>query len=589
MTPDHTNTSRSPGPEATAAMHKVPSLRRVFHVVMAAVAVFYIAWLAVPLLVSTNLADDYRQNFIWLVQRHEGLFFEDDPLTLYSYLFQPPALAVLYRALALAVHPYQFTKVISLVLVAAFAVVMYRIGECLRPRTACAPILATLALLDVAWTREMMGGFARCFGLPIQAALVWSVFERRRLAMTVLLILAGLLHPQSLLLGVSLVVAAFVMRCWRERRLIVPGGRDWATVAVGGAVIAALMLMNNVHMREVQSRFGRPLTGREILSIAEYRPGGRWEDERPNILPSEAGLILNRHFKVFQGPRPYQEPGRLLRKSLSGILIIIVVLEVLRRFSGCRWRELPGVIPSIVILGAAWNVLAYVLLARLYFPNRFITAYLPLAVEMTAAFFFARWGERAAVGRRLGRTLLAPAVVFAVLVGLGVKMPEKFLPGYWVEVEPYRGVAGFLREQSPDTVFAAHPSEDADTLIVLTPRRTFIAREISHPLFRRYLDEVLRPRTRLAVRAIYPMNPRRELRALKAQGVDLLVMRRHDLALAVPPRNWADQPYLRHVRSYWTARHFERRREFWEAHEHAKVYEDDLFVVYDLRQVFRDD
>jgi len=597
-----------PNAELARERERTTSLRRAFMAVLVAVIVLYVGWIVIPLARTRHLADDYRQNFIWLVQRHYGLGFENDPLTRYSYDFQPTALATVYGQLARAVHPYLFTKAISVALVAVFAVLCFLIGERLYPRSAAAPILCILGLVDVAWTREMMGGFARCYGLPLQAGLVWAVMARKRVVAVVLLVLAGLVHPQSLILGVSLVAGDFAWRCWKQRSVRVT--RAGVVIAgVGAAAIAALLAANVLHMRKVQATFGRPLTGAEILSIAEFKQGGRWEDERPNILPIDAAIILNRHFTVFRGVRPYMsapdqrvpqrhsigsrlwgrlEQGRpvarLLRKSLAGIVVLLLGLEIFRRLSRTRLRDVPRIIPLLALVGCGWHIVAYAMLARLYFPNRFITAYLPLAYEMALALIFARWVQRA-MSRKARWRVAVPVLVFALVLAHVVKLPVKFLPGYWVQTEQYRAVAGFLRAQPEGIVYAANPKEDADTLVAIVPRQTYIAREISHPLFRKYLYDVLRPRTRTALRALFPGDAVADVGALRAQGVDLMVMRKNDLALKRLPDEFADEPYLSELRCYWSAAKRRQRQKFWRAHERAKVYDGEHFVIYDLRKI----
>jgi len=558
-------------------------MRRVFMWTLAVVVVLYIAWIVVPLLLTSNLADDYRQNFIWLVQKHNGVFFQNDPLTAYSYDFQPPLLADFYELLAKAVHPYTLTKVISIVVVALFATFCFLIGERMCPGSAAAPMLCILALIDVGWSTEMMGGFARSFGPPLQVGLVWAVMAKKRIAAIVLLILAGATHPQSLILGASLVATDGAMDLYRGRKLFANRIEISATV-IGTLVIASVLLMTSRHMHEVQETVGPPLSRSEILSIPEFKSSGRWEEERPRLIPIEIGVILGRHITTFKGMRPHLPFRTLPRRILWGYISVLVLLEIFRRLSGTRFRDIPRVVPLLVAIGCVWNIIAYVLLARLYFPNRYITVYMPLVCEMLLAFFFARWIIR--VRQRQSRLSVGvPAIAFAIISLTFIELPTSLLPGYQVETESYQGVAKFLRNQPEDILYATDPEEDADTLLALAPRQTYIAREISHPLFRDFLHEVIRPRTTMVMQAIFPRDPARDIRLLRDEGVDLFILSKDDLEISEIGKYYTDEPYLSELKSYWSAEKKQERQDFWDAQDHAKVYEDAGFLIYDLRKL----
>lgn len=585
--------------EPSAAPTAASSAARAVCGVIAALAVAHVlARVAGPVLATDALHDDYRQNWFWLGQVHAGVDFSaTDPLTAYARAFQPPALAWLYEGLARALDPYLFTKWIGLALLVPFAAALGWLGERSSPRGVVAPLLVAAGLLDDVWLRELMGGLARSYGPIAQVALVATVVAGRWWLAVACLALAGLVHPQSLLLGASL-FAVGAARAWRARRTGSPEGgapsarpAPLAPIAAAAAVTIVLAGLNAWHARGLEARFGAFLPRTAILDSVDYGPGGRFRNERPALLPVELARTVAAHAgvpaEVLVRVPPFAPLAVQLPWALGVLAAVSAGVEALRRASGARWRDVPWWIPACLGVAALWNVVAYLLLPRLYFPRRFLVSYAPLALFGSAAWLADVWLRSLdAGGKTRTRALLAVA-----LVGLAVASFARFDGGplgYRVARGGYEGVARFLGSQPVATRYAASPRGDADTLVALVPRRIEVASELAHPLFADYLEKTVRRRTRTVTRALFPDEPARDVASLAADGVQLLVLRRRDLGWAELPPTFAYEPIRSEVTAYWDAAHRDAARAFWaERAPLAAVYEDESFLVVDLRKLGR--
>ncbi len=555
-------------------------------VVLAGVVAGYAVGIAGPVIRTTHLVDDYRQAAIWLVDARAHVAIDGDPIAEYSRGFMPPVLAETYGALARVVDPYALTKWLSLGLVAAFVCVAAGVGQALAGGAGAAA-LAALVIADLDWNRAIFGALSRSYAPLLQAGLVWALLTRRRFAVAAWLGAAALLHPQSLLLGIVVVAitVAIDVRRGRERTLPPPADSPKAWLAVSLAVAAGLAI-NATHFRGMEQRFGSMYGRAEFLATPEMNAGGRWANERPDALVVEAARALGGHLGALGVPFESQRFDSAAKRygwAVALLAIVAAILDGLRRAARKSWSEVPSVWLAMPVSGVALAAAAELLLPRLYFPRRFVEVGLPFAMQMAIAMWLVAWMERVSRSTPLFAVPTGVLALFA-LSGL-VTLPGGRFPGYWVHSDPYQGVARFLASQPPKTVYAARPLEDADTLAALVPRHVFVAREIGHPLFRGYLENVIRPRTLAAWRAIFPLDPDADLRALRESGADFLVLRRSDLTDSSPLAREIDEPYRDVIVPGWNADQAARRTIFWRRHGDAFVYRDRAYAVADLRRL----
>lgn len=582
----------APDRAAASAPAVVREPLTVAYAVALAAIVLVVVRVVIPVFRTDALYDDYRQNFFWLTQVHAGVDFSGtDPLTRYARDFQPPALAWAYEALARVVDPYLATKSVGVVLIGAFALALWRVGARAAPRSVFAPILVALGLCDEIWIREMAGGLSRAFGPPLQIAIVACVLGEKWWLAIVWIAAAGLVHPQSLLLGTSFFAVGWGCQVWRERRdgEWPPNGRRVRPAVAAVVIVAALAWLNVQHAREMHGRFGPFLSRDAIFESVDYGPGGRFRNERPQNFLVESARTLSLHVGVPEAALvrvpPFAPASAQLGFALGALAACVLTLEALRRLVRARWSDVPWFVPACLVLAAAWQTAAWLALPQLYFPRRFLATFVPLAFFGALAWLLDRWLVQLATASA-GRRRLAMLLLAVVFVLASVRRFGAHPAGYAIERAGYEGVAQFLADRPLATRYAASPRGDADTLLALVPRRAFIASEISHPLFRDYLERTVRPRTQLVTRALFPEDPLHELAALRAAGVDLLVARRRDLSWDELPASFAYEPIRSEVSAYWNHQHRARRDAFWARYTPAAIaYQDEAFVVFDLRKI----
>ena len=526
--------------------------------------------------------DDYRQNLFWVPSLATPALFTQDLLADYSRSFNPPGLKLLYGlAVNAGLTGPAFGKILSFVLFLVFIAGVACLGRAVGGRNASlvVPLLVTFVLLNNKYYfRACMGGLARNFAFPLQVWMVWALFTRNRPAALMITLLSSLFHPQTFL--ICLVSLAVWEGIHTARRI--GKGRPWrsilprpAIILLAGSVAAVPVARQAI---EMSSQFGPIVTRSEIASMVEFEQGGRWWREKP------LGLALSLIEELRADDRLHREsPVPLDLRTLMAVLLFSSFafwsFYLFRRQRRAFWRWGP------VLVSLACGLLVFMvcdlLLARLYFPNRFLRPLIPLIVTALVA-------ERIASGvpaawRRAPR-LVWTGWAGLVIVGMTRLFSAEHDIGYPVDAAVVMPAAAHVRTLPPHSLIAAFPREDADNLATFGEHSLFIQREISHPLYRGFLEEVRR-RTYICMAALFPVGGDNDVAMLAREGVDYVLINK-GMLLTLARDGTApgyDEPYgswLAHrlssadgrtILNHWTV----RMRPF-------VVYEDDRYLLVSI-------
>ncbi|HEY3174511.1 MAG TPA: hypothetical protein VGK94_01985 [Candidatus Polarisedimenticolia bacterium] len=509
--------------------------------------------------------DDYRQNLFWAPSLVSPGLFTHDLLADYSRGFNPPGLKFVYGlALGAGLSGPAFSKVLS---IALFLIFLAGVG-CLANRLggrrfpSLPPLLLIFILLNNKYYfRACMGGLARNFAFPLQAWMAYALITRNAPLALFITLVSSLFHPPTFLLCLVSLLAWQLQHAARMlgkgRPMATALRRPVLTLLVGAAAAAPLVL-SAVHMSD---RFGPIVTRQEVATMAEFQLRGRWWREKPLGLPlsllEEARVDHKMHRRGLRGLDWRTGMAIVLYGSF---IYWVAYLFVHRRALFWRWSPL--------LLAALCAMFLFTLsdlfLAKLYFPNRFLRPLIPLLVT---AIVCERIASGAPAGWTRPRRILWHAWAAVVIVGMTRFFSSDTDVGYPVNAASVLPVAQRVKALPADRLIAAYPKEDADNISIFGEHSVFIQREVSHALYRGYLEEVRR-RTFLCLAGLFPVKGDEEVARLAREGVDYVLVNKGMLSRLAesgtvpeydePYRSWLllrlSPARARLIERHWTVR-----------------------------------
>ncbi len=539
------------------------------------------------LLDPNYISDDYRQNLFWLPQLLDPGSFANDLIAEYMRDFNPPGLIALYALfMNLGLSPLACAKIFSVLIyftslagVWTFGASLPGIPENREKHWLCGSFLLLFAILNNRYFLEFtMGGLARTTAFPLQ---IWFLVAITRSNFTFALligVLASVFHPQSFMVsaGSLLLIEGWgLLRVRSGRRPRRPYHLRLALVVLGALLFSMPWMLKSQRM---QDKYGTMITSGEIATIPEYQLGGRWEEEKP----------LNPWLTLVQevdGQWPLTRAGSVRFDTQQRIAVILYGSFLFWAVWGWRYdrQRIRGWHPIWITAGVALGLflLAYPLIPRLYFPNRFLRPIIPLIV---VGFLAARVVQGSPWKRGPGLTMwrLWCATLFIAVMMLFDRSKSDL--GFSVDARALAPVAESIRNTPRDSVIAAYPKSDADSLAVLGERSVFVQREASHPLYSNYNDE-MRERTKIAILAQFPINGDSDMEELIRRKVDYLLVNKTLLRNLISSGRTPsfDQPYKARMLSRLSPLDGIRIQAYWnERWKDRIVFEDESYWLMDL-------
>ena len=529
-----------------------------------------------------RLSDDYRQNLFWVHQLVDPGLFQNDLIAGYMRDFATPGVILIYKiALQTGLSGPYFSKLLSLGLYLAFlagvASLGYRIGRG-EERKLTSALLTLFVLADNRYFfRLVMGGFSRNFAFPLQAWLLWALATRKNNVALFIGVLSSFLHPQTFMIALGTLTGLNAWRVFQaiaKKRLWRTPLRDLLLIVLLGIALALPLAAKS---KKMERRYGSVASREDIRTWPEYKLGGRWGMEQPLTLWLSLVQELRGNFPLDKQGRVEYNAVYFTALLLYGSFLFWIAWQFSRdRKALLRWSPLF----LALICSFAYFELATAMLARLYFPNRFLR---PITTFMVFAFLTQRIaaGPPPRCRRRSRRIWWVWAV--AVSVSILSLFTESKNMGFTVDASKIQGVAGFVQNLPKNTLLAAYPKNDADNLNVLGERRLFLQQEASHPLYTNYRNEMLR-RTGIVMRALFPVNGDQDVFPLVKEGVEYVLINKEDLARTAQGETPKyDQPYRNWLESILTPENARKIEEYWLVLRRPHmVYEDETYLLVNV-------
>lgn len=458
----------------------------------------------------------------WLQRfREPGLFSNDLLTSLAVQMHGQVGFVLFYRAMAWLADPLLVSRFVPIVTLATFALYIFRLVR--RHSTTFGGLFAAgLAMVVPTYLDIMAGGHQRSFAPPLLAALLYYVAIAAYRRACIVLALQALIYPMLFLVCGPVYVLGILGLPWLR------GARPWRWapaiwLLVVGGVCGALLVGKYAYAPD--PAIGRIVTRAAMEGRPEYYAVGRTK-----VLPSE-GLLTEVADQSVGVARSLTlgYPDAVLetlgtdvdRRWLVGLAAAVLVTLAL----GLIWagiREVvtvPAVIPLFCLSGAAFYVLAELLLFRLYLPNRYLIYTLqPSALICTGI----------AVGGIVGQIgqLRVRRTVQVLLLALLAARLEPLRGIGLVDLSDDAPLYSYLRTLPRDAVIASHP-DAADFIPTLSRRKVFVNFELSYPFFDAFWNTMTN-RTRALFDAYYAEQRADIYRFCEENAIDYLVVRRRD-------------------------------------------------------------
>ncbi len=528
--------------------------------------------------------DDFRQNFFWVKALVEPEYFKNDYIAHYQRDFSSVGMELLYwPQLKLGLSPNEASKILSGVFYGGFLLAIFFLGRFLdRGRAGfMTPLILIFVLLNnYYFVRFIMGGIARSTAFPLQVMLAVFLLRRKFWWALATTAACAFFHPQTFLVGlgaISIWIAWDVLRRIRTRRA-------WPLIAK--RAVALLLVAGllggwlSYRSKHTVSKYGRPINAAEMATAPEYNVGGRWFREKPIAFPLE---LLREVAEV----HPYDdEDGFSFDFSYgTGAFEYITFFALIVWAASRRRATMLRMAPFFILIASAliFYGIAAALLAKFYFPNRFIRPIVPIAPLIAVVFV-----TNAAIRNLLARQNVAIALAWIVFTGGMMSIPwrSENVTMYNVSVKQLKDVSKFLKDQPYEVVIAAYPKGDGDNLPLTSNRAVYIGREVSHPLYLGYM-KVTSERHYKLFAAFFPASLE-DITTLRADGVDYILMQKQMLEdrIADGDAPSYDEPYDTWLEERFRDVPAEQMMAIWnDMIARALVFEDDDYLLIDLRKL----
>ena len=453
---------------------------------------------------ETDAKQVTHQFYAWF---DKGTFPPGELLEQYADIYNaPPLYKVLMASLSTFIDPKDAAVGLSAVLFLATVAVIFAIG-CRRGGTLVGASAAVLYAHAEGVFLSTVGGHPRSFAPLFFALFLWSVVEKRRGFMVVLLIIEGGIYPSPLLACGPAAAVLVALDLWRDRRV-----KPVAAFLV--ASVLALGLAKAQDLRAPTS-WGRIISYDEAVNHPAWQRGSRF----PYVpLPSfwkHPEEAIDRLVAPVGTPLVAGVSGDTLVWIWGGLLAVGVV--------GMARRRRFDVGPELLLLSATLlaHLLARHLAFQLHIPHRAVAHGWPVILATLVP--VATWAGVRQVLSGWKAGLVAAALTAApllVVAGHGVKPPNS-----WRDYGRDADLYVWLQTKTPkDAIFAGN-YQIMDEVPLFGRRRVYQNWKLAHPYRLGYFDLVTE-RTKKMYAAYYARDVADVVRFADETGVDYLVVDR---------------------------------------------------------------
>jgi hypothetical protein len=535
---------------------------------VAAAAIYIVIWAwhqTKGILGPTVLEFDARSQALPAFRFHGTGIFPNDLGVDHFAAEALPAWKAIYWIGTLFTDPFTVSKIVPFLLLAVVVWQGYALGKQLGR-----PVLgAALAVLFVhclyLWNR-MVGGNPRAFGYPLVIMFVRYATGKHEKRTLMTLVLMALCYPSAL-----------VVCAPSYGLLLLPKWREWKPWARFGGTLAACALIGLISLRP-DPRIGRVTTPADAP-----------------VLPEMAVMMAQPTFafsakQAFEVPFGYQGPNvnrstafsaqvaRLSVGHFDAVPVGLFLIFTIGALATRRIKQIPLLLPAMLLSSVAGFWLAYLMRFRLYFPDRMLIYTWPIvslvALPLLAKATFDR------LSPRFAPALAAFAIVVPMFI-LGGSAIHYTLNLYdWPD--PRLPVVRFLAEQPSHLMVAARPVPAAQ-IQTWAQKRVLFSTQADKAHFYEYGLE-MRRRMDAFYRAYYSYDLA-DLRRFRDEfGVDLLYVDVSDFTPAANNRRFNDMTFADIARNY-TLREPRYREALAHPPDDAVVFRDGPVRVIDLHKL----
>lgn len=466
------------------------------------------------------IMDDVRQQIYWMQRWLDPELFQGDLLSRYAQDYVPWGVQAVYYLGSFIVSPVQFTKAVAFILYVATMGFLYGLAKGFEDDFTAVTIVCVCFFFPGFMTK-ISGGLSQGFVYPLLAAYLYFLSTEKTLAASCMIFLQSLFNPYVFTL--CLATHSFYVLNQAVRPLHRNGVSEHTSWQKALSIVLvsnlpaiagiALMILKYVVMQSPE--FGEIVTWKDMEGNQEYSELGRTDDLPPPSILWELVLPWS-YFFPFSKQFPILFYGCLCAVTAG---IATALLRGGKDINVAGFRVFGYLLPASIILYG----ISYVLLLRLFIPNRYI--------EFSFTIFYAVL-LGVALARALsisGITRLASPIVLIVIAVLGG------LRNYNVSIYDYthyKPLYSFVETLPKDAVLAGHP-ELMDNIQTFAHRKAFVTYELSHPYRTRYWEQI-KKRLFDLFDAYYSETPEQVREFAARYGIGYVVVRDKDFPKPIP-------------------------------------------------------
>jgi hypothetical protein len=449
--------------------------------------------------------DDVRQQIYWMQAWQDSSIYGSNLLNDYARQYVPCGVKAIYLLASIAIDPLTFSKVLTGIIFVILGTLIFITGRLLKSRSLGWACLATYWLMPF-FLDTISGGIARSFAFPLIVLFMLGWFTAKPWVVTFTLLLQALLIPYIFLLCLSAVIISLFF--WKTGILhepAIPFNPGHLAVIFTGFVIAASMK----YLFELHG-FGPMVSRPEMNGNPLFTQAGRYE------IGTIPAILQDMVIKPWEWIAGFHELG-----TIGGIVSVPVIAGA-AVLGACfaEWKSLKRFLPASIIFfltSLGMYFLAYILLLKLFVPDRFIMYTINLFYCFLLAIAFHALWTRYGKSRFVGTCL----VIMAMMIGT-LRLRNVGVFDYSSSALLYAAV-----EKTPKTsLFAAHPWL-ADNVLTFGKRNVLVSFELAHPWARGYWLKI-EPRLSDFFNAYYASSPETICAFCCKYGVDFIVVDRRD-------------------------------------------------------------
>ena len=419
-----------------------------------------------------------------------------------------------------------FTKLIPIILFLISSYYIYRLGRKIINRDYA--LILTIIFSIFAWAIfPLSGGTSRSFAVPLIIAFLYYLIHKNQWKLAITTILLAIVYPPVWL--VSLGIYGLSKINFKEKKIEIKLKEN--LMFYFSVLISIILIL--LTMFTFSYGFDEPITFQEALHLPEFYLNGRiplFKAVEP-VISAPVDIIKTVIYLYNFG---------IKTPIVTNSVFILLILTTIFTIKYWKKNSLPKEIYFLIASSIFFQILASLVMFKLYFPNRYVTITIPLfLIILLSQGIYQSFKQKTSLTesklsevskgklsdisygnfqqkKKLALYLFIPLLIMVLILLNFSALRNQF--SYCPDQELYT----FLQKLPADTVFASHP-DDADCIALYSKKMPFLTSETAIPFDKKYYN-IIKTRTFAFFSAYYSTKKSEVLDFCEKNNVDYFIV-----------------------------------------------------------------